>query len=378
MSIEAILDRNGNDIRLWEKLVSKNSFLALFAGHFHLNDDRIYGTNTGTAHLYTSVTVGKKTWVAPPLAGKFQPPGSQVRGILTVRIGENQGAITFDVKPVWYTTPPYQVDSNQPSQGASKKDGPSMTQLAFFGLTIAVILVAGLFGGVLKFFSDRLGQGGPDSKDSDNRPGDARSRLLGNLLWGIAAAFLVPLFLHVIGSNLMENMHSKPAEGPDFSQVLIFGGFCLIAAISAQTFVSTVSARVLKLAEKAESKAEQAQKQATIAMQHLVEPAAKEKSAILASHLPTPVLSEDELSVLDAFTDTRYVLRTIGGLAGATKSTPGELDGILSALKARGLVDTTMFAPEGKGQTKYWYITEDGRAAIDRNGHPGTDGKPRG
>ena len=85
---------------------------------------------------------------------------------------------------------------------------------------------------------------------------------LANLVLGVGAAFLVPLFLHAIGSNLVDDMHGGKNGPPDYSKVLVFAGFCLVASMSAKSFISSVSDRVLKKAEDAKKLAQEAKEQA--------------------------------------------------------------------------------------------------------------------
>ncbi len=63
-----------------------------------------------------------------------------------------------------------------------------------------------------------------------------------SILSGIAAAFLMPLFLYTVKSSLIADL--KPQESAEQSY-LIFGGFCLLAAISSRTFIQSLSSKVL-------------------------------------------------------------------------------------------------------------------------------------
>jgi hypothetical protein len=85
---------------------------------------------------------------------------------------------------------------------------------------LAIMVVAGAFGGLINYFIERR-----DSPD--------KSSILRSLVVGIGASFLVPLFLNMISSDLMRQMDQ------DVGKLLVFVGFCLIAAItsSASSFV---------------------------------------------------------------------------------------------------------------------------------------------
>ena len=73
-----------------------------------------------------------------------------------------------------------------------------------------------------------------------------------NILAGIGAALLMPLFLSMLSSSLLPDMLAADPKLDDF---LVFGGFCLLAAISARTFIQTLSDKILR--EVKETKKEQ-------------------------------------------------------------------------------------------------------------------------
>jgi hypothetical protein len=102
---------------------------------------------------------------------------------------------------------------------------------------------AGLFGGIINYFLDQ------DNSESDLRSN--QTTLLKSLIIGVGASFLVPLFLAIISSDLVE------LDKLNQSKILVFFGFCLIAAISSKKFIVTISERVLKEAREAKQKVKQ-------------------------------------------------------------------------------------------------------------------------
>src|SRR5690606_15417158 len=62
----------------------------------------------------------------------------------------------------------------------------------------------------------------------------------------------VPLFLQTISSDLINQCKD------DAKYYLIYAGFCLIASIFSRRFLNTIADKVIKQAEQAEKKAEQA------------------------------------------------------------------------------------------------------------------------
>jgi hypothetical protein len=107
-------------------------------------------------------------------------------------------------------------------------------------IELTIMLGAGVFGGVVNYYLAK--------PDEVPRPDLRRSVVV-----GIAASFLVPLFLNMISSDLMDQIRNG-----DASKAFVLVGFCLIAAISSAAFIRTLSDRVLDQAKKAAAAAERA------------------------------------------------------------------------------------------------------------------------
>jgi len=109
---------------------------------------------------------------------------------------------------------------------------------------LAIMVAAGFSGGLVNWAMTR-------SDGSDDRP------WWSHVLTGIAAAFLVPLFLHFVSSDLLAKLLNQKSESLTLSG-LIYTGFCLVAAISSKAFIESVSKRVLQMAEQAKKTADEA------------------------------------------------------------------------------------------------------------------------
>lgn len=237
-------------------------------------------------------------------------------------------------------------------------------------LIIVVILAAGCLGGVVNYLLRTKSD--PDAL-----------KWWESIVVGTGAAFLVPLFLNMASSDLVEKMRS--AQGaPDFSKFLVFAGFCLVAAMSSRAFIKTISDRVLKdvaeakeKATSAETKADSAEKRSIGAeekaseVQSRVEPFVESSTeqdsseasftALESARVP---LSDVEKKVLDTLARDKYVLRTRTGIA---KDSGLEKEAVVQCvedLKARGLVNSTQILKrDGEPRTR-WYITPEGRNAL--------------
>lgn len=78
--------RFSDDLRKqWEDEACQRNVIGIFAGHFHDWRRIYYGSTSGAQLLTVNPCVAKKTWVAPPLAAKFQEDKvPQARGLLLV------------------------------------------------------------------------------------------------------------------------------------------------------------------------------------------------------------------------------------------------------------------------------------------------------
>lgn len=103
---------------------------------------------------------------------------------------------------------------------------------------ILIMLVCGAFGGFLNYLHNF------DTTENEQRNNVVRFKYI---LLGIGAAFLIPVFLKMISSNLIAST--------DNNDYLIFAGFCLIAAIFSRRFIVTIGDKILEAAKKAEKAA---------------------------------------------------------------------------------------------------------------------------
>ena len=101
---------------------------------------------------------------------------------------------------------------------------------------IVVMIVAGIAGGTVNYAL---------LSDGDRTGWGAWCRASG---MGLAASFLMPLFLNTISSSLVPNILDAKGGAGD---ILFFAGFCLLAAISSRAFITTLSDKILREARDA-------------------------------------------------------------------------------------------------------------------------------
>ncbi len=95
----------------WNLVAGNPAVVGIFAGHFHSCNRLYYGTAARQTPLVnpqiTSPEVAQKTWVAPPLAIKFQDKkNTTARGFLLVQVQRHTSSVPrglISVMPFWYS-----------------------------------------------------------------------------------------------------------------------------------------------------------------------------------------------------------------------------------------------------------------------------------
>lgn len=214
---------------------------------------------------------------------------------------------------------------------------------------ITVMILSGAFGGSINYLISK-------SEDPE------RASLKKSLVVGTGASFLVPLFLNMISSNLIQDTKT------DNIKVLVFAGFCLVAAISSASFITTLSDRVLSAAKEA--------KKVAIEAKHEAEQAKDEIEEVQATitepepqHQPQLTLQTADADaslpkrVLDAIATNKYAYRTLRGISRETGIDKDTLKNILDEMVQNGVLGLKM----GKAGNHLWYVTDKGIGAPEGN-----------
>lgn len=136
---------------------------------------------------------------------------------------------------------------------------------------------------------------------------------------GIAASFLVPLFLQMISSDLVEGAR----EGKE-KELLVFIGFCLVAAIFSRRFIETIGEKILQELKDTKATAESAKE---------IAETSKEEVELLTSK-STEVDNELELEAETVSTSTTTTTtRSPNEDFKMLEQTKHEVQKILTALK---------------------------------------------
>lgn len=140
-----------------------------------------------------------------------------------------------------------------------------MNNILFFGFIadnsfyllflVALIIISGVFGGIINFFMNL-------DSDDEGEIEDAYRRtwyfkLAKSIIIGLGGSVAMPVFLYLINSRLVKE-DNQFLNSIDY---LIFTGFCIIGAIFAKKFLTSISDNVLKLAKEAKKESKEAKEE---------------------------------------------------------------------------------------------------------------------
>src|SRR5574343_1858607 len=112
-------------------------------------------------------------------------------------------------------------------QPALQVTTPSGTLDGHMLLILAIMVVAGILGGIANYFlADRHGE--PARRDWVKYP-----------VFGVVAALTVPLFLNMISSTLLEGARTKPID------YYVFAGFCLLFVVASRRLFENLAQRLM-------------------------------------------------------------------------------------------------------------------------------------
>jgi len=116
-------------------------------------------------------------------------------------------------------------------------------------IVFATILASGIGGGLARYAQMRT-------------VAPRSANWIASMVMGVAAAFLVPLFLNTISSPLIAESRQHPEK------LFVLIGFCIAAAFFAQQFMDSVGRKALRMSQEAKSLAEAAENTARSASDH--------------------------------------------------------------------------------------------------------------
>ncbi len=212
-----------------------------------------------------------------------------------------------------------------------------------------VMMIAGVFGGLINFY-----QMNQDDNDLSELP---RYTVV-----GIGAAFLVPLVLHLIKSELILEIQGDP------SRLLIYTGICLFAAIASRIVISSESERLANESSVTRSQLVQVQLELRQLQEELLPLIDTEtEQDIGGDDNAVPSAEDDNLDVtstqvLKALACGRHIFRSMAGLCQEAQCDENTMSKTLNVLVTRNLAGKINGS---KGLR--WYLTQRGRLVTDRS-----------
>jgi hypothetical protein len=219
-------------------------------------------------------------------------------------------------------------------------------------LLIIIMTIAGLFGGVVNYFMTKVAE--PSS-----------ANVFRSVTVGLAASFMVPLFLNMISSNLLDAV-AGAAKPPDPIKSFVFAGFCLVASISSTAFIRTLSDRILREAKEAKREARKTKAELHETRAEL-QPIVDKNTEIdldtraLNGRAAKTELDPAQKKVLSALAGGMYTFRSASGLS---KDTGMDRSEVIKNLE--GLVESGLAGARELNKGPKWFITDAGRAALER------------
>lgn len=95
-------------------------------------------------------------------------------------------------------------------------------------LVLGIMIAAGILGGIANYFL------------AERHAEFAWRDLFKYSVLGVVAALMVPLFLNMISSNLLDLARTRPIN------LFVFAGFCLIAVIFSRRFLENLSTKLIQ------------------------------------------------------------------------------------------------------------------------------------
>jgi hypothetical protein len=181
-------------------------------------------------------------------------------------------------------------------KGGIMNTEPTISLVNFIFILLFIMLISGIIGGLANYFMITKGKGIVVWKE-----------LLGYVILGIVASFVVPLFLNMISSNLLITTQTQPIN------FFIIASFCLIAAVFSKSFLENIYSKLGKELDRVSEEIE------------LVKEAdadhgnSDEETHTTGQTTKTPKLNETEKKVVAVIKRGKYTFRSVAGLQKETK-----------------------------------------------------------
>ncbi|MEO1050409.1 MAG: YEATS-associated helix-containing protein [Bacteroidota bacterium] len=221
-----------------------------------------------------------------------------------------------------------------------------MTDLA---LILTIMLLTGLFGGLVNYVMRERGT-------------FQKEKCLRYMITGVAATFLVPLFLNLGESQVFKNLTSGADDR--IYEYFTFVGFCLVAAIYSRSFIQSISSKIIKDVNETKEKLDQSIKKSEKVQSLLVDLDDDIEEDELLSTEQTRVLGSltaQEKKIMHVFASGGRKFRSMDSLHHETSLPMAQVEVALNHLNKKQLLDSL----DTKNKI-VWFLTHEGRL-VARN-----------
>lgn len=200
---------------------------------------------------------------------------------------------------------------------------------------LIIMIVAGILGGLVNNFLQ-------ESEVDDKK--DRIHNLIKSVIIGIAATFLVPLFLNMISSDLLKSSEE------DYYKLFVYLGFCTVAAIASTSFINSMTNTFIKKVNEIQREVEGINRFIVPIADKMIEDDKIEeyileddlKNKDNRSQIYDKGMTGNEISVLKAIHDSIYVFRSIEGISDEIDLNYNDVKDILAELIRRDFVESIM------------------------------------
>lgn len=226
-------------------------------------------------------------------------------------------------------------------QPALQVTTPSGTLDGHMLLILAIMVVAGVLGGIANYFlADRHGE--PARRDWVKYP-----------VFGVVAALTVPLFLNMISSTLLEGARTKPVD------FYVFAGFCLIYVVAScrlfENMVQRLMGQIDQVRRDVGHLKQQKRDEPVVAAKSEPEPIK------LAEPDPKEVLSYNDVEILRALAEESFVYGNLAAICDSTGLARDFVSQRLSVMKAMGVIETRI----NDKNVLHWFVSARGKAVLN-------------
>ncbi len=213
-------------------------------------------------------------------------------------------------------------------------------------LILAIMVLAGILGGAANYFlAERQGEAG--GRDWIKYP-----------IFGMVAAVTVPLFLNMISSTLLEGARTKPVD------FYVFAGFCLIYVVASRRLFENIALRLLgqmEMVRRDVGQLRQKRDEALVLAAQKAEIEAQKEAQKPAEPDPREVLSYNDVEILRALAEERFVYGNLAALCERTGLQREFVSQRLTVMKSLGVIETRI----NDKNVLHWFVSTRGAAVLN-------------